>query len=36
MPRKTNKEKTRDKDGNFNLKERSCPAVHVFPCELKR
>lgn len=23
MPRKTNKEKARDKDGNFNLKEKS-------------
>lgn len=31
MPRKMNKEKARDKDGNFNLKEKSCPGMCTLP-----
>lgn len=37
MPGKRNKNKARDKDGNFDLKEKSCLGyVHVFPLEIKR
>lgn len=30
MPGKRNKKKARDKDGNFDLKEKSCPGMRMF------